>query len=77
MANRGRRSNAVDSHAITVSVSLPLFKLLTKIAQTGFAGRTEAAVAEEMIRKGLNADGLLSEILKNSVLPRTTRFTRK
>jgi hypothetical protein len=68
----GRKNNAVKSQQLTVSVSVPVFNLLRGIAQTGFSARTESAVAEEMIRKGLNADGLLSEIVRKRVFKKAT-----
>jgi hypothetical protein len=60
----GRKENVVQSVQITVSVSVQVRGLLHDLAKTGYSARTEAAVAEEMIRKGLNADGLLSEIVR-------------
>jgi len=63
----GRRENALKSKQVTVSVSPQIFALLTELSKSGFTARTEAAVAEEMIRKGLNADGLITEILRQKV----------
>jgi hypothetical protein len=73
MAARGRKSNAVGTHPITVSVSVPVYNLLRRIAQTGYSGRSEPAVAEEMIRKGLNADGLLSDVIKSKIIKAALR----
>ena len=64
----GRRDNVTRSVQLTVSVSVQVRKLLHNIAKSGFSARSEAAVAEEMIRKGLNADGLLSEIVRKRVI---------
>ncbi len=60
----GRKLNVVPSVQLTVSVSTQVQQLVNAIAKTGYSARTESAVAEEMIRKGLNADGLLSEIVR-------------
>ncbi|HVU17949.1 MAG TPA: hypothetical protein VHD32_13570 [Candidatus Didemnitutus sp.] len=49
-------------------MSAPLYKLLQELARSGYAARTEAAVAEEMIRKGLSADELLTDFVKKRVL---------
>jgi hypothetical protein len=59
-----RKMNPARSVQLTVSVSVQVRNLLHEIAKSGFAARSESAVAEEMIRKGLNADGLLSEIVR-------------
>jgi hypothetical protein len=63
----GRQKNALKSEKVTVSVSPQIYALLTSLSKSGFAARTEAAVAEEMIRKGLNADGLISELLRHKM----------
>jgi hypothetical protein len=60
----GRKENVVPSVQLTISVSTQVQKLLHAIAKTGYSARTESAVAEEMVRKGLNADGLLTEITR-------------
>jgi hypothetical protein len=60
----GRKENIVPSVQLTISVSSQVHKLLHALAKTGYSARTESAVAEEMVRKGLNADGLLSEIVR-------------
>jgi hypothetical protein len=60
----GRKENIVPSVQLTISLSTQVHKLLHDIAKTGYSARTESGVAEEMIRKGLNADGLLSEYVR-------------
>jgi hypothetical protein len=62
-----RSKNAAKPRQVTVSVSSQVFALLSELAESGFAAKTEAAVAEEMIRKGLNADGLLSELVRRKI----------
>lgn len=63
-----RVKNAVKTVQITVSVTEQMFDLLGKVARSGYSARTEAAVAEEMLRKGMNADGLLSELMRKRVM---------
>jgi hypothetical protein len=69
-----RRENALKSKQVTVSVSPQIYGLLTELSKSGFTARTEAAVAEEMIRKGLNSDGLISEILRQKVAKKSKKL---
>jgi hypothetical protein len=62
-----RQGNALKSKQVTVSLSPQIYALLTELSKSGFTARTEAAVAEEMIRKGLNADGLISDLLRQKM----------
>jgi hypothetical protein len=64
----GRKENVVPSVQLTVSVTTQVRHLLHALAKTGYSARTESAVAEEMIRKGLNADGLLSEMVRKRLI---------
>jgi len=64
----GRKANIAQSTQLTISVSVQVRQLLHDIAKSGFSARNESAVAEEMIRKGLNADGLLSEIVRKRLI---------
>jgi hypothetical protein len=63
-----RRKNALKAKEFTVRVSPQIFGLLTELSKSGFAARTESAVADEMIRKGLNADGLISELVRRKLV---------
>lgn len=63
-----RPENAIKAKQVTVSVTPQIFGLLTELSKSGFTARTEASVAEEMIRKGLNADGLISELVRRKLM---------
>jgi hypothetical protein len=62
-----RRKNAIKAIQMRISVTPQIFGLLTEIAKSGYAARSEPFVAEEMIRKGLDAGGLISDLLRDKL----------
>jgi len=68
-----RRENAIKAKQLTISLSPQIYDLLTELANSGYAARTEASVAEEMIRKGLNDDGLISNMLRQKLNKKTPK----
>jgi hypothetical protein len=69
--------NASKTKIITVSVAPEIHELLERIAKSGYSARSVAAVAEEMIRKGLDgldANGILGKLLHQRItVPDETR----
>ena len=62
-----RGNNPIKARTVTVSVTPQVFDLLGKLARSGYSARSEASVAEEMIRKGLKLDDLTTEIVRNNL----------
>jgi len=68
-----RGNNPVGTKTVTVSVTPWVFDLLGAIAKSGVSAKSQAGVAEEMIRIGLNSAGLHSEIVRLAQKVRATK----
>jgi hypothetical protein len=62
-----RGDNPIQTVKVTVSLTPQMYALLKKVVATGYSAKSEASAAEELIRKGLNADGLLSELVRTEL----------
>lgn len=62
-----RSRNANKPQRMVISVTPQICELLREIAKSGYGAKTAPSVAEEMIRKGLDASGLITDLLRRKL----------